>query len=78
MTCKKALERWETKISNTEVTLQAILPIAKSPLKRDGPREPTALQALNFIHPRKPAQLLTAWKIGSHTMICVMKTMNGG
>jgi hypothetical protein len=36
------------------------------------------LQALNFIHPRKPTQLLTAWKISSHTMICVTKTMKGG
>jgi hypothetical protein len=33
------------------------------------------LQALNFIHPRKPTQFLTAWKISSHTMICVIKTM---
>jgi hypothetical protein len=36
------------------------------------------LQALNFIHPRKPMKLLTAWKISSHTMICVKKTMNSG
>jgi hypothetical protein len=46
-TCKTAgnwatksirLERWETKIGNTEVTPKAIWPIAKSLLKRDGPR----------------------------------------
>jgi hypothetical protein len=43
MTRKKALERWETKIYNTEVTPQAIWPIAKSLLKRDGPRAPTAI-----------------------------------
>jgi hypothetical protein len=43
MTRKKALERWETKISNAEVTPQAIWPIAKSLLKRDGPRAPTAI-----------------------------------
>jgi hypothetical protein len=43
MTRKKALERWETKLSNTEVTPQAIWPIAKSLLKRDGPRAPTAI-----------------------------------
>jgi hypothetical protein len=42
MTRKKALERWETKISNTEVT-QAIWPIAKSLFKRDEPRAPTAV-----------------------------------
>jgi hypothetical protein len=30
MTCKKALEWWETKIANTEVTPRAIWPIAKT------------------------------------------------
>ncbi|PNF26775.1 hypothetical protein B7P43_G18023 [Cryptotermes secundus] len=35
MTRKKALERWETKIGNAEVTSQGIWPIAKSLLKRD-------------------------------------------
>jgi hypothetical protein len=40
---KKTIERWETKISNAEVTPQAILPIAKSLLKRDGPRAPIAI-----------------------------------
>jgi hypothetical protein len=71
MTRINALERWQTQIIKTEVTPQAIWPIAKSLLKRDGPRAPTAilvLQALNFIHPRKPTQLLAAWKISSHTM----------
>jgi hypothetical protein len=43
MTRKKALERWEIKISNAEVTPQAIWPIAKSLLKRDGPRAPTTI-----------------------------------
>jgi hypothetical protein len=43
MTHIKALERWETKISKTEVTPQTIWPIAKSLLKRDGPRAPTAI-----------------------------------
>jgi hypothetical protein len=43
MTRKKALERWETKIGNTEVTPQAIWPITKSLLKMDGPRAPTAI-----------------------------------
>jgi hypothetical protein len=60
MTRKKALERWETKISNTEATSQAIWPIAKSLLKSDGPRAPTAIHG------------------GSHHMICITKTMNGG
>jgi hypothetical protein len=39
MTQKKALERWETVLANTEVTPQAIWPIAKSLTSRDGPRE---------------------------------------
>jgi hypothetical protein len=43
MTRKKALERWETKISNAEITPQAIWFIAKSLQKRDGPRTPTAI-----------------------------------
>jgi hypothetical protein len=42
MTQKKALEWWETKTSNCEVTPQGIWPIAKSLLKRDGPRAHTA------------------------------------
>jgi hypothetical protein len=40
MTRKRALERLETKISNAEVTPQSIWPIAKSLLKRNGPRAP--------------------------------------
>jgi hypothetical protein len=81
MTRKKALEWWETKIGNTEVTLHAILPIAKSLPKMDGPRAPTAIHGpsgLVFHALTKPVQLLTAWKINSHTVICVTKTMNGG
>jgi hypothetical protein len=43
MTRKKALKRWETKIGNAEVITQAIWPIAKTLLTRDGPRAPTAI-----------------------------------
>jgi hypothetical protein len=43
MTHKKALQRWETKISPAEVIPQAIWPMAKSLLTRDGPRVPTAI-----------------------------------
>jgi hypothetical protein len=60
MTCKKALERWETKISNIEVTPQAIWPITKSLLKRNGPRASTAIQGpsgLNF-HPSEKANAI--------------------
>jgi hypothetical protein len=42
MTQKKALEQWETKIANCEVTPQGIWPIAKSLIKRGEPRAPTA------------------------------------
>jgi hypothetical protein len=61
MTCKKALERWETKIGNTEVTPQAIWLIAKSLLKRDGPRIPTVIHGpsgLRF-HPSQKANAIT-------------------
>jgi hypothetical protein len=43
MTRKEALERYETRISNAEVTPQSTLPIAKSLFKRDGPGAPTAI-----------------------------------
>jgi hypothetical protein len=43
MTRKKALERWETRIANCEATPQALWPIAKSLVKRDGPKAPTEI-----------------------------------
>jgi hypothetical protein len=43
MTRRKALERWETKVGNFEVTSQALWPIKKSLTKRDGPMAPTAV-----------------------------------
>jgi hypothetical protein len=43
MTRRKALERWETKVGSCEVTPQALWPIAKSLLRRDGPKLPTAI-----------------------------------
>jgi hypothetical protein len=46
MTCKKALEQWETKLTNTELTPPAIWPIAKSLTNRDGPRTATAIHGL--------------------------------
>jgi hypothetical protein len=46
MALKKELKRWETKLANTELTPQAIWPIAKSLTNRDGPRAPTAIQGL--------------------------------
>jgi hypothetical protein len=60
LTRRKALERWETRISNTEVTPQAIWPIAKSLLKRDGPRAPTAIHGASGLkfHPFKKANAI--------------------
>jgi hypothetical protein len=46
MTQKKALEWWETKLANTELTPQAIWPNAKSLTNRDEPRAPTAIHGL--------------------------------
>ena len=43
LTQRKALERWETRIGNCEVTPEAIWPIAKTLLKRDGPKAPPAI-----------------------------------
>jgi hypothetical protein len=37
------LDRWESKLANTEVTPQAIWPITKYLANRDGPRVPTAI-----------------------------------
>jgi hypothetical protein len=61
MTRKKALERWETKMGNTEVTHQAIWPIAKSLLKRYGPRAPTAIHGSSGLqfHPSEEANAIT-------------------
>jgi hypothetical protein len=60
MTRKKTLERWETKMSNTEITPQAIWPIAKSLLKRDGPRAPTAIHGASGLkfHPSDKANAI--------------------
>jgi hypothetical protein len=44
MTRRKALEWWETKIGDREVT-QAIWPIVKSLIKRDGPKAPTVIHS---------------------------------
>jgi hypothetical protein len=60
MNRKKALERWETKIGNTEVIPQVIWPIAKSLLKRDGPRAPTAIHGPSglIFHPSDKANAI--------------------
>jgi hypothetical protein len=43
LTRKRALEQWDSKLANPEVTPQAIWPIAKSLSNRDGPRAPTVI-----------------------------------
>jgi hypothetical protein len=43
MTRRKELEQWETRIANCEATPQALWSIAKSLLKRNGPKAPTAI-----------------------------------
>jgi hypothetical protein len=69
----------ETKIGNTEVTPQAIGPIAKSPLKSDGPRTSGAIHGpsgLKFL-PSEKVNAIADWKISSHTMTSVTRAMNG-
>jgi len=46
MTRRKALERWQNKISSREVTPRAIWPTANSLMKRDGQKASTAIQEL--------------------------------
>jgi hypothetical protein len=57
---KKTLEQWEKKLENTELTPQAIWPIAKSLDNRDGPRAPTAIHGLLGLkyHPEDKANAI--------------------
>jgi hypothetical protein len=81
MTPKKALERWERKISNTEVTRQALWPNAKCLLKKDGPRAPTAIHCtwgLKF-HPLEKAKAIAECLENKFTHHDVFgENMNGG
>jgi hypothetical protein len=43
MTRRKALDRWQTSVENCKVTPQVLWPIAKSLMKTDGPKAPTAV-----------------------------------
>jgi hypothetical protein len=80
LTRRKAFERWENKIGNCEVTPQAIWPIAKSLMKRDGPRAPTVIHGPSGpkFYPSEKADTIAVWKISSHPMICATTTTNGG
>jgi hypothetical protein len=59
ITRRKALERYETKEGNYEVTLQALWPVPKSLMKRDGPKALTAVHGPLGIthHPNEKARL---------------------
>jgi hypothetical protein len=43
MTHRKALEQWEMKVGNCEATPQALWPIVKSLMEKDGPKAPTTV-----------------------------------
>jgi hypothetical protein len=60
MTRTKALEHWETKISNAEVTPQVMWPTAKSLLKRDGSRAPASIHGTSGLkfHPFEKANAI--------------------
>jgi hypothetical protein len=57
MTRRKALGKWGTKV---EVTHQALWPVAKSIMKRDGPNAPTIVHAPLQItyHPNEKANVI--------------------
>jgi hypothetical protein len=59
MTRRKALERWETKVGNCEVTPQDLWFIAKPLLKRDGPKALKAIHGFLGIiyHPDEKAKV---------------------
>jgi hypothetical protein len=80
LTRRKALQRWENKIANCENTPQAIWPIAKSLMNRDGPRAPTVINGPSGLkcHPLEKANVIAVSKISSHPIICATTTMNGG
>jgi hypothetical protein len=46
MTHRKAIEWWEAKVGNYEVTPQALWPVGKSLMERDGPTAPAAVHGL--------------------------------
>jgi hypothetical protein len=77
MTRKKAIERWDIRVGNCEVTPQAIWSIARALLNRDAPKAPTAVHGYS-VRVKKPTRLRIVWKISSHIMICVTNAMKGG
>jgi hypothetical protein len=78
-TRKKAQERWVAKIGNAEVTPQAMWPIAKSLLKKDGRKARTAIHGASGLK-FDPSEKANAIAGCSHHMICMTKpgTAGGG
>jgi hypothetical protein len=60
MTCGEAIEQWETKVENCEVTPQAPWPTAKSLMKTDVQKAPTAVHDPLGItyHPDEKAKVI--------------------
>jgi hypothetical protein len=60
MTLRKALKHWETKVGKCEATPQDLWPIAKSLMKMDGPKAPTATHVPVGIthHPNEKANVI--------------------
>jgi hypothetical protein len=71
MTHRKALEWWETKVGNCEVTPQAVWPIAKSLMKRDGPKAPTTVLGPleTTYHPKKKANMIVDYLENQFTFL---------
>jgi hypothetical protein len=81
MTRKKVLERWEAQVGNAEVTPQALWHIAKSLLKRNGPRAPSAIHGssgLKFYPSKKANTIADCLEIQFSPHYLWTKTMNGG
>jgi hypothetical protein len=68
-------------MSNSEVTPQVVRPLAKSLMRRDRSKAPTAIHGPSGLKLLRLEEtntvVLTVWKISSHHMTCVRKTMNG-
>jgi hypothetical protein len=75
------LKGGKKRLANTEETPQAIRPIAKSLINRDGPRALTSIHGASGLkfYPREKANAITDSLENLFTpSTCVTKTMNGG
>jgi hypothetical protein len=63
MICRKALEWWEMKVRNCEVTSQALWHFARSLMKMDGPKAPSAILGPLGItyHPNEKANMIVGY-----------------